>query len=112
MNKEDIINVYSSYDPTNHEREKGIETIINALNDLKREPKLFEFVINILKEQVNYSFNDFFVIEYGEGYERTYNWIFDNSKNAEMCISNLFNSDTNEQISNNMLFEIYRIRKI
>jgi hypothetical protein len=112
MNKEDIIQNYSNYDSSDCERKNGIKIIINALSNIRREPKLFEFVINILREQFACSFNNFFVIECDKDYERVYNWIFNSFKDAEICITNLFNVDTNESIPNNMLFESYRIRKI
>jgi len=112
MNKEDIIQNYNNYDPSDHERENGIKIIIDALSNIRREPKLFEFLINILKEQFSCSFNNFFIIEYDKDYKRVYNWVFNSFEDAEVCVTNLFNIETNESIPNNMLFELYRIRKI
>jgi hypothetical protein len=110
MEKQELLNVYSYHD--SNRIDKGITIILDALSDIRREPKLFKFVIRTLKKQMACQFNDFFVINYGENYEKTYNWVFTNFKDAQQCITNLFNSDTHEPIPKDILFEKYKISQI
>lgn len=49
MEKQELLNVYSYHN--SNRIDKGITIILDALSDIRREPKLFKFVIRTLKNK-------------------------------------------------------------
>lgn len=111
MNKNEILNYYTDYsDDSSFVR--GARTILNALDNIKHEPKLLEFLISEYKKNNIELLPSFYVIEYEENYQKVYNWVFTNEDLALDCARSGFNSEKNEKVPSWILFERYRIRKL
>jgi len=110
MDKNELIQHFSNYEDNLFV--EGVKTILNALDNIKEEPKLLEFLITICKKNHINLTQPFYVIEYGENYQYSYNWVFTNEVFAIECAKTGFNSDKNEKVPSWVLFELYRIRKL